>query len=556
MDVGHFLIEAPATSLDGVYCDSVNHSRLSFNVRGCGTSYAGLRLKWGVVNEIRITVSGNEGGWYSKPYWGLYLDERAGGDASAYNVFVDPVLEGTDIGCEIENSIGNLFLGGTMEGCTIGGLKINDVTANWNKTIGTDFEANGVYDITCDGIGNEFITTDTFTEIIFTANAKNNKVSGGSHKNITLDSGARTTIISGITIDRFGNIPAGTITDNGTDTLIRDVVDNAGTVYYSGLGNTTEVTVSEISTEDSLGNEKVVFRGNVADDTLEIGYVDAPATNGFLRLYAAGSEYARLDADGSFMIGTQQAGADAILDVTSTTKGILFPRLTTSQKTAMSAFNPGLVVYDTDLDKLSVWNGSSWGALQAPIAEVNDLSAAVTWANVPDANIVESSVTQHEAALSITESQITDLGFHQPTFKVANDIYDAKDASAITPVSDLTTAFDGNSLDHTETSGAPGFDIEVNFTGVTSLKGIVIRSYYIGGATHYVQISLYNYNTTNQDVITQVGSTLGFEYRTMLIPDDTNYIDGSGNAQISFIHPTTGIGTHHMHIDYVALLAK
>ena len=41
--------------------------------------------------------------------------------------------------------------------------------------------------------------------------------------------------------------------------------------------------------------------------------------------------------------------------------------------------------------------------------ETNDLSAAVTWANVPDANITQSSVTQHQAALTITESQISDL---------------------------------------------------------------------------------------------------------------------------------------------------
>ncbi len=41
-------------------------------------------------------------------------------------------------------------------------------------------------------------------------------------------------------------------------------------------------------------------------------------------------------------------------------------------------------------------------------AEVNDLSAAVTWVNVPNANITAGSVTQHEAALTILESQITD----------------------------------------------------------------------------------------------------------------------------------------------------
>lgn len=39
--------------------------------------------------------------------------------------------------------------------------------------------------------------------------------------------------------------------------------------------------------------------------------------------------------------------------------------------------------------------------------EVNDLTAAVTWADVPDANITQSSVKQHEAALSIDAAQIT-----------------------------------------------------------------------------------------------------------------------------------------------------
>jgi hypothetical protein len=49
------------------------------------------------------------------------------------------------------------------------------------------------------------------------------------------------------------------------------------------------------------------------------------------------------------------------------------------------------------------------------IAEVNDLTAVVTWADVPDANITESSVTQHQAALAITPSQIT--GGVSPTFE-------------------------------------------------------------------------------------------------------------------------------------------
>ncbi len=59
--------------------------------------------------------------------------------------------------------------------------------------------------------------------------------------------------------------------------------------------------------------------------------------------------------------------------------------------------------------------------------EVNDLTAAVTWANVPNANITQGSVTQHQAALSITESQISDFGSyatasHTHTLSVITDV--------------------------------------------------------------------------------------------------------------------------------------
>ena len=55
-------------------------------------------------------------------------------------------------------------------------------------------------------------------------------------------------------------------------------------------------------------------------------------------------------------------------------------------------------------------------------SELNDLTAAVTWANVPDANITQSSVTQHQAALTITESQISDLS-HTDTNLIRWNVY-------------------------------------------------------------------------------------------------------------------------------------
>jgi hypothetical protein len=76
--------------------------------------------------------------------------------------------------------------------------------------------------------------------------------------------------------------------------------------------------------------------------------------------------------------------------------------------------------------------------------ETNDLTSAVTWANVPDANITESSVTQHQAALTITESQISDLS-HTSTgnFTFSNNgITTANAASNITIAINGATASD------------------------------------------------------------------------------------------------------------------
>lgn len=52
--------------------------------------------------------------------------------------------------------------------------------------------------------------------------------------------------------------------------------------------------------------------------------------------------------------------ASAILDVSSTTKGMLIPRMTTADRTAITSPATGLVVYDTNLNSFYYYNGTSW----------------------------------------------------------------------------------------------------------------------------------------------------------------------------------------------------
>jgi hypothetical protein len=64
---------------------------------------------------------------------------------------------------------------------------------------------------------------------------------------------------------------------------------------------------------------------------------------------------------GNFCIGAvAYAGASAVLDVRSTTRGFLPPRMTTTEKNAIASPASGLVVYDTTLGKLCVRGASAW----------------------------------------------------------------------------------------------------------------------------------------------------------------------------------------------------
>ena len=64
--------------------------------------------------------------------------------------------------------------------------------------------------------------------------------------------------------------------------------------------------------------------------------------------------------EGKFAIGTTTPDATSILDLTSTTLGVLLPRMTTTQKNAIISPANGLLLYDSTLNKLNVYESSAW----------------------------------------------------------------------------------------------------------------------------------------------------------------------------------------------------
>jgi hypothetical protein len=59
-------------------------------------------------------------------------------------------------------------------------------------------------------------------------------------------------------------------------------------------------------------------------------------------------------------IGTTSPDASSVLDMTSTTQGVLIPRMTTTQRAAIATPVIGLQVYDTDTKSVWSYNGAAW----------------------------------------------------------------------------------------------------------------------------------------------------------------------------------------------------
>lgn len=80
-------------------------------------------------------------------------------------------------------------------------------------------------------------------------------------------------------------------------------------------------------------------------------------------------------------IGTETPNDAAVLDVTSTNKGFLPPRLTTTQRNAITNPVAGLVIYNTTTNCLNIFVGSIWNetcgtATQGLVSTIDCLSAA------------------------------------------------------------------------------------------------------------------------------------------------------------------------------------
>ncbi len=81
-------------------------------------------------------------------------------------------------------------------------------------------------------------------------------------------------------------------------------------------------------------------------------------------------------------IGTTSANTASALDVTSTSKGLLYPRMTNTQMLAISSPANGLMVFNTDAGALYYYNGTSWLSKENKVSKFVNTASPVQLDNI------------------------------------------------------------------------------------------------------------------------------------------------------------------------------
>jgi hypothetical protein len=202
--------------------------------------------------------------------------------------------------------------------------------------------------------------------------------------------GARTVTMGGNTLNfTGGNIGIGTaspatlfsntnINTSGSD---GNGISAASIAWANNAGGYTEALYNASGAANAEGLAVKMAATGTTNRLLDLSTGPSQGT--------AGTQVMVVRADGKVGIGAGTPNSSAALDISSTTGGLLLPRMNTAQQNAISPAAAGLVVFNTDCYILTCYNGRQWmqvggvspTALTA--AATTSTSITATWSSIP-----------------------------------------------------------------------------------------------------------------------------------------------------------------------------
>lgn len=259
----------------------------------------------------------------------------------------------------INNAATGTQLGTTVNVDTVGYYYFNGTA--WVKIKSTDTTDLNIYNSNGSLTGNRIVTqganTLAFTGTVanafsvdgstFSVDAANDRVGIG-----TIAPENRFQVVStGAVSNRYTLFDAPSSTNQLAITSFRNTSPVA-TGNYALLGFTNAGPTSGGATW-GMGS---VRTGNTGVSSEEEFFLGNSLGGGYL-------ERMRITSAGRVGIGTSTPSASAILDVASTSAGLLMPRMTSGQMNAITTPVAGLQVYNTDENCTFLYNGSNWRSL-------------------------------------------------------------------------------------------------------------------------------------------------------------------------------------------------
>jgi len=154
------------------------------------------------------------------------------------------------------------------------------------------------------------------------------------------------------------------LTNNGSGTLTW-AASNSGGSSWLILGNTG--TLASSSAIGSTANNNMIGTTDTKDFVM--------ISNNLERM--------RIASGGNIGIGNISPAATSALDITSTTKGLLIPRMTNTQRNSISSPAVGLQIYNTDCNAINYWSGTCWIALSKVLPNPNAITCNASTAYCP-----------------------------------------------------------------------------------------------------------------------------------------------------------------------------
>lgn len=260
-----FIIRGGPTTGGGLYVRAfVDDGSIHMRCWGCGTAAAALRSEWivGLTMDFRAEPNDLTTGtlsWYlnGKPAAGISLGQRGVGEQTSYNLWLNCFTNACSVGKYLQNTLGNLFVGGDSEFNTTYGV-LTEAGALNDRFIGANFEVNTTKDIAIAGHFLEMISCDSTTIDIGPA-AQSVKLDGGNSDAIQIQAGANSTLITGVKYSR--GLGGAVITNGDPSTRFRDnknlttgVIENKPKTTTAGV-----ITASPITYTNTTGNPVQIY---------------------------------------------------------------------------------------------------------------------------------------------------------------------------------------------------------------------------------------------------------------------------------------------------------